>query len=354
MRRFLALSGVVALAALAVAGGEGSEHKTVTVKKSTVTHVSAHGADIAFRPIPVQYSRSLLCSIRRSERLDKWLEEIVNLSLDSVHTMNKEDVSVSYIELCPEDGCAPALGQVQGDEMFYPSGVARLFYAAALYNKLGSHGGNLSPQMKNDIMLALRDGSNSATNRLIGYLADSRGPEYTNWYLSNLGFKNFNVNQPFITGDPTEDQHRSLGRKLNLNYENSNRVTADQAATLLYLLDKDALVSPGASQAMKAYMFHPLEQRKLGPLEGIAAGLPVGSTIITINGYTGRNYNEAALVKLSNGKRFILSINTKYNQYPTYFIPLVSRTIAFRLMTSTGQEDPGQHRYIPTLAGATH
>ena len=135
-----------------------------------------------------------------------------------------------------------------------------------------------------------------------------------------------------------------------MNYENSNRMTSNQAAGLFYLLANDALVSPFASQALKAYMHHPLEQKKIGPLAGIADGLPVGAEIVTLNGYTVRNYHEAALIKLPNGRQYVLSVMTKYNNYPTVFIPLLSRTIAFRMMTSTGDEDPALHTYIPPRA----
>lgn len=342
MRKVLSISAVAAMASLAVANGDQIRVEVGPVPaapRAKVVQVSNPGS--ALSPA---YSNQLLCSIRRSERIDKQLNEIVNQTLSMVGSINKEDVAVSLIELCPEDGGPAALGHVHGDEMLYASGLARLPYAAAAYQ---TRGGSLPNSMEADVMASLRDGNNQATNNLVDYLRSRRSGEYANYYLASIGMADFNVNQHFITGDPAGADARRLGRKLEMNYENSNRMTANQAAGLFYLLSHDALVSPAASQSLKAYMHHPLEQKKIGPLAGIADGLPVGSEIITLNGYTVRNYHEAALIKLPNGRQYVLSVMTKYNGYPTVFIPLVSRTIAFRMMTATGSEDPALHTYIP-------
>lgn len=350
MLKVLSLSAIAAMASLATAGGEDIKIEVNKAPAARRVVTTTKSADPAFRVIPVSYSNSLLCSLRRSDRIRRMLNEIIDQTLSEVRTINKEDVAVSLIEICPDDGCQAAIGDLHGEEMLYASGIARVAYATALYGAKANRGGNLPPDMKADIMASLRDVDYGASNRLIDHLRTIKGGEYANWYLSSLGFQDFNVNQRFVSGEPAGEDADTLGRKLFLNYENSNRMTANQAAGLFYLLAQDALVSPGASQAMKAYMHHPLEQRKIGPLPGIAAGLPVGSEIISANGYSVRNYHEAALVSLPNGKKYVLSVMTKYNGYPTVFIPLLSRTIAFRMMTSTGSEDPALHTYIPALA----
>ena len=315
MRKVLLLSAITAMAGLATAGGalKASVGAAPTIKSVAYSRSSVS----AYQTLPASYSHSLLCSLRRSVRIDKMLNEIVNQTLSEVRTLNKEDVAVSLIEICPDDGCNAAIGSVNGEVMRYASGLASVPYVAALYSAKGRSGGKLSAAMKADIMASLRDNNLVASNNLIDYIRAMKGGEYANWYLSSIGMQDFNVNQHYVTGDPVDGDAVRLGRKLEMNYENSNRMTSDQAAGLFYLLAHDALVSPGASQAMKAYMHHPLEQRKIGPLSGIADGLPVGSEIITANGYTVRNYNEAALVTLPNGKMYVLSVMTKYNGYPT-------------------------------------
>ncbi len=349
MRNVLSIGAITVMATLATAGGEKlivEVGPSVPVKRAVKTQANS----AAFRSVPAAYSNTLLCSLRRSERIDKMLNEIVDQTLSMVRTVNKEDVAVTLIELCPDDGGNAALGHVHGDEMLYASGLARLPYAAALYGAKASKGATLPSDMKVDVMASLRESDYEASNRLINHLRAIKGSEYANWYLASVGLQDFNINQRFVTGDPAGRDADTLGRKLTMNYENSNRMTSNQAAGLFYLLSNDALVSPGASQAMKAYMHHPLEQKKIGALAGIADGLPVGAEIVTANGYSVRNYHEAALISLPNGKKYVLSAMTKYNGYPTVFIPLLSRTIAFRMMTSTGSEDPALHTYIPARA----
>lgn len=345
MRKAVSFSAIAVMAGLSLTGTEKvvAQAQHAPNARPQVVQVS-HSVSGTLSP---GYSNQLLCSLRRSERIDKMLNEVVDQTLSMVRTINKEDVAVSLIELCPPDNCAPALGHLHGDEMFYASGLARLPYAAALYQ---ANGGSLGKGASSDVMASLRHNNNEATNNLISQLRGRQGGEGANRFLASLGMQDFNVNQNFITGDPTPAEANRLGRKLVMNYENSNRMTANQAAGLFYLLAQDALVSPRASKSLKAYMHHPLDQKKRGVLAGIADGLPVGAEIVTLNGYTVRNYNEAALITLPNGHRYVLSVMTRYNSYPTVFIPLLSRTLAFRMMTATGDEDPALHTYIPARA----
>lgn len=369
MRRLVMLGASLALASLAVADGMDNTDKVVVevahAPKAQVRAAKAQPVPTAFVPTSLEHTKALLCSLQRRRNLDRELEEIVNLSLAASRTLNKEDVFVTMIHLCPEVGKGPVLAHVHGEEMQYASGLARLVYGAALYYQLGTNCVDMTGNLQEDVMRMLRDGDNAATNRIIDFVTGTQsGPalgygelcdfakrrDVVNWFLTVLGFQDFNVNQKISAGTPSERDQQLLGRKLPLNFENSNRVTSNQIASLMYLLDQEALVSPGASHAMKAYMFRPLEQQKLRAVPGIAAGLPVGSKVVSLNGYTVRNYADAAIVTLPNGVRYILVVMTKYNAYPTEFMQLLSRYIAFREMTSTGDEDPQQYLYIPPLA----
>jgi hypothetical protein len=373
VRRLLPLAASLAFASLALADGDDSKKVVVEVAPAKARPAAAKRAVVptAFIPTPIEQSRALLCSLNRSENMDKWLNELVNESLAAQRVINKEDVFVSYIDLCPQpknllgDSPGPVLASVHGDEMQFASGLAKLIWAITAYKYLQDDCSDMTPALQEDIMRMLRDGDNASTNRIVDFVTGTEsGPglaypaicdfskrrDYANWYLTNLGFKDFNVNQKVTTVNAAGRDLQLLGRKLPLNYENSNRLTTNQIAGLFYLLDQEALISPGASHAMKAYMFRPLEQQKLRAVPGIAAGLPVGSKVWSLNGYTVRNYADAALVELPSGQRYVLSIMTKYEGYPTSFIPLLSRMIAFRNQTSTGDEDPDQYLYIPPLA----
>lgn len=369
MRRLLILAASVVAASVAFADGDDSKVITSAAKpRASAKHTIV---PTAFIPTPIQQSRAMLCSLNRSENMDKWLNELVNEALAGQRLINKEDVFVSFIDLCPQpknlfgDSPGPVLASVHGDEMQFASGLAKLVWAVTAYKYLQDDCSDMTPALQEDIMRMLRDGDNAATHRIVDFVSGTEsGPalpypelcdfskrrDYANWYLTNLGFKDFNVNQKPTTANAAGRDLQLLGRKLPLNFENSNRLTSNQVAGLFYLLDQEALVSPGASNAMKAYMFRPLEQQKLRALPGIASGLPVGSKLVSLNGYTVRNYADAGIITLPSGQHYVLSIMSKYSDYTTSFIPLLSRMIAFRMQTNTADEDVDQYLFIPPLA----
>jgi hypothetical protein len=355
-----------------LADGDDSKKVIVEVSNAPARHAAKREAPpTAFIPVPVERSKAMLCGLGRSENMDKMLNEVVNTVLASQRVLNKEDVFVTLIDICPEqcswlgDSPGPIMASLHGDEMQYASGMAKLVWASTVYNYLVSNCTDMTPPLQEDLMRMLRDGDNAAANRIVDFVTGTEsGPaigypelcdfskkrDYANWYLTTLGFQDFNINQKVTTVNPAGRDLQMLGRKLPLNFENSNRLTSNQVAGLFYLLDQEALISPGASHAMKAYMFRPVEQQKLRALPGIAAGLPIGSKLVSLNGYTVRNYADAGIITLPDGQRYILSIMTKYNDYPSAFIPMLSRFIAFRMQTRSGTEDPDQYLYIPPLA----
>lgn len=346
MKRLIALGLATAFCTAALAGGEDE----VVVKPVSHAKVKSFAqSKSSYAPVSAEHSRALLAQLRTSGQLDAWLNEITDLALATAGRLSKEEVSVSFIELCPEDGCAPILANVHGEEMRYASGIANLFWGTTYLKQKGASAGKLSSQDKNYLFSALQNGSLSAANQIVDDVRAKGGVNAVNKFFASLGFTNFNIQQRFITGDPTDEDLQLLGRKLSTNYENSNRVTSNQSAAAFYLLANNALVSPGVSNDLKSFMYHPLEQKKSGPLQGIAAGLPVGAQIVTINGYTVRNYHEAALVHLPNGKSYVLSVMTSYENYPTIFIPQISRIIANRMMTTTGSDDPAVHHDVAKL-----
>ena len=135
MRKVLAVGALMALASLAAADCDCKGAKVPTCQVSK----SRSNTPTAFIPTSLGQSKALLCRLQRKENADKFLEECVNLALDGVGSLNKEDVSVSYVEICPDGSeCCPVLAHVQGEEMQYASGLARLVYGAGVYYKLQS------------------------------------------------------------------------------------------------------------------------------------------------------------------------------------------------------------------------
>jgi hypothetical protein len=316
--------------------------------------------------IPLSETRRMLCDIKESPLMSKRVEEWVNLALSGVQDLNKEDVFVTYLEICRESGGPPHFGHLHGNEMQFASGIVKPLYATALLYSLQENNLPVNPALQQDLIAMLHHLDNGATNKLVDYMTGTKsGPQlgypefcdwalkrdYANWFYVNVGFQNFNLNQKIWTGPPPPRDLQLLDEKLPLNYANSNRMTTNQAAALMYLINVEAIVSRCASQMLKSYMYRPLEQEKLVPLPGIAAGLPIGAELISMKGYTERNYHDVAIVTLPNHQQYVLAVFTKYNRYPTYFIPLLSKIVAHRHMQKTGDDEPSDFLYARPLAG---
>jgi hypothetical protein len=318
-------------------------------------------------PIPLCETKRVLDELVESLVLSKKVEEWVDEALGTVMGLNKEDVAVSFIELCRESGGPPHLGSFQGDIPMFASGASKLVYAVALGHKLQQNNESLDGKMRSDLRAMVADGDAGATNRVVDAISGTQsGGElsggdyryfvkkrnYANWMFQSIGFQNFNVNQKVWIGDPSPRDLQLLGAKQNLNYANSNRMTSNQAAALLFLLNENAVISRKFSCDLKDDMTRQVTQVKRGTLAGIAAGLPHGSRMVSIQGYTKQDFNDIALVTLPSSKSYILAVMTRYNEYPTNFVPNISRIVSHRMMTKTGDDNIYDGGYLARpLAG---
>lgn len=315
--------------------------------------------------IPVEETRRVLHEIQGSALLSKKVEEWTDLGLAACHGLNKEDVAVAYLAISRENHGAPHIGHFRGDEPMYASSLAKLFYAVAAYKKMQDQCMATS-KIESDIEAMLRDDDHAAANRVVDFITGTQSGEelsggawrmfarkrdWVNRYFREVGFEDFNLNQKFWTETPSPRDLQLLGRKLAQNYEHSNRITANQAAALLYLIYADAIVSKEACERIKKMIHRSVEQEKLGALQGIAAGLPSGSKLWGVKGFTKQNFNEVSLVVLPNGQVYVLSVLTRYGDHVKNFSTQVSRIAAHRAMTRTGDDDVNSAYQVSARAG---
>lgn len=303
--------------------------------------------------IPIEESRRVLHEILESPLLSRSVEEWTDLGLGACHGLNKEDVAVSCLLISRENHGAPHFGHFRGDEAMYPSSIAKLFYAVAAYKKMQDRCIRDS-KIESDITAMLRDDDHKAANRVVDFVSGTesgdelsggdfrsfeRKRQWVNRYFEKIGFEGINVSQKFWTEKPTGRDLQLLGRKLPRNYENSNRLTANQAAQLLYLIYADAIVSKEACEKIKKAIERRVDQEKISPLQGIASGLPSGAKLWSVKGFTHQDFNEVGLVALPNGQVYVLSVFTRYADHVKNFSTQVSRVAAHRAMVHTADDD---------------
>ena len=114
--------------------------------------------------VPLSQTRQMLCQIVENPELNRNVDEWINLALSGVMGLSKQDVFVTYLDICPEKGGPPQFGHVQGNEPQVASGVIQPFLAATLFHK---EGGALPEDLGDDVAAMLSHGDFDATNRLI-------------------------------------------------------------------------------------------------------------------------------------------------------------------------------------------
>jgi beta-lactamase class A len=225
----------------------------------------------------------------------------------------------SLIDLC--DPHLPKMASYHGQEKVYPASVIKAFYMVATYYQVQQGVLRLDRALRRDLRLMIGISDNQATNRIVDRLTNTtsgdslQGVSYQefvykrgwmNRYFRSIGFDSVNACQKTWDGDPYGRDLQLLGSKLGPNYLNSNKLTTDETALLLYLIDQRKVVSRGACAAMLRLM-----KRKANPNDPFLAGvIPKGSRLWSKEGLVESKRHDAGIVELPNGARFILVVFT--------------------------------------------
>jgi hypothetical protein len=314
------------------------------VSSARYTFETANGT----RPIPLDQTRALLEDVVESRRMNQMVEAATVEALYAARKLRPEDVAVTLLHINPSWNRAPRYGSFNGNQPQLASGMIRPFVAVAFEKHVQDrHPGTrmaaasemfapLDNRNTNKVIDHITGTSSGGTLSKSGLNSFAKRRDYINRVLSEIGYTNFNVNQKLITGVPSGRDRQLLGRKTPQNFENSNRLTSTQVATMLYLIDQEAVVSRDASQRIKRLLSMPDFQAREGMLAAIATELPAGSYYMGTNAYTASHYHDAAVFTLPNGQRYALAVMTRYDGDPTPFIKILSRLIIRRAMNSTG------------------
>jgi hypothetical protein len=349
MRKRIVVGACVMLAS----AGVYAQH-SIAEKHPVAPYGSASSARYTFetangsQPIPLDHSRALLEDLVESRLMNQMVEAVTVEALYASRKLRAEDVGVALIRVNPSFNRAPRYGSYNGHQPFLASGLIRPFVAVA-YEKHAQDKGHTTRLRAASEMFAPLDTRN--TNAIIDHITGTRsGPalspsalrdfarrrDYVNQVMLGMGYTNFNLNQKLITGAATGRDRQLLGRQAPQNFENSNRLTPVQVASMMYLIDQEAVVSRAASQRIKRAMTQPDFQAREAVLANIARELPAGSFVMGTNAYTASQLHDAAVFTLPNGERYVLVAMTRYDGDPTQFISTLSRIFIRRALKGSG------------------
>lgn len=253
--------------------------------------------------------------------------------------------SLAITLIVPGEGGAPPFGDgYRAGASFYPASVIKLFYMAAAFGLIEA--GRMAPsaEIGHALSVMIRQSSNDATSYIVDRLTGTTGgPELEPAALARWLRRRRSVNRFFegwhwpeladfnATQKTWEDA--PYGRERQSRFDvprNRNRLTTDATARLLWAIMRGQAVSPSASASMRRLLRRDL-RRPDNQIEGfLGEGLPAGSQIRSKAGWTSRTRHDAAIVRLPNGRRFILVAFTsgKAASANRHLLPFIAKLIS--------------------------
>lgn len=218
----------------------------------------------------------------------------------------------------------PRIGSYQGEQSVYPASVIKLCYMAIAFDQLATGRLAVDDGMASDLSLMIGHSDNKATNRVLDRVTNTGfGPSLegdaresfthkrgtVNRYFADLGLPSMVASNKTYSGDiPLYGRDVDfLGNRKGDNFENSNMMSTNDTARLLYLIHQRALVSRDASEQMLNLMRRDGDR----PKTYLTRELPDGVRAYSKDGSTSINRNDAVIYELPEGGAIIIVAFTK-------------------------------------------
>jgi hypothetical protein len=212
----------------------------------------------------------------------------------------------------------------------YPASVVKLFYLVAVQAWLARGRLKRTPELARALQAMIGASSNDATNYVVDLLTGTTGGSelpaaaLRRWlrrrravqrYFERWRWPEFaaiRVTQKTWEDSPYGREQQSRVRVPN----NRNRLTTDAVARLLWAIDHDEVISRRACGAMRGLLRRNLNPSNLrradNQIDGfLGEGLPAHSHLWSKAGWTSNTRHDAAIVRLTSGRRFILVVFTE-------------------------------------------
>lgn len=253
---------------------------------------------------------------------------------------NPMDVAISLVDL---DSKPSAWAHHQGDRLFYPASIIKIFFAAAVYIWASAGKLVITPEIERALRDAIVDSSNDATGLLVDVLTGTHsGPElddtaFRYWqerrqviarYFNTVGIPG-NFCQKTWSDGPYGRDRQSYGP----NNENRNALTANSTAWLIHSLAAGQVVSPARSSQLLHLMHRDLDPTTYrddpdNQIQGfLGEGLPRSAQLWSKAGETSFARHDSAMIQLPGRAPYIAVV---FGNGPEFFnntewMPALSR-----------------------------
>ncbi|MEO1131561.1 MAG: serine hydrolase [Cyanobacteria bacterium J06639_1] len=264
-----------------------------------------------------------------------------------------EAIALALVDLEPKPS---VWAHHQGDRLFYPASIIKLFYGAAV--RVWESAGKLTvtPEIERALRDAIVDSSNDATSLLVDVLTGTHsGPElsgiaYEHWqerrhvvtrYFNHIGIPG-NFCQKTWSDGPYGRDRQSYGA----NNENRNALTANSTAWLIHSLAAGQVVSPQRSRQLLQLMHRDLDPTTycddpLNQIQGfLGEGTPRTARFWSKAGETSFARHDSAMIQLPGRAPYIA---VAFGNGPEFYtnkvwLPELSRFWAAQFAATASEE----------------
>ena len=274
-----------------------------------------------------------------SSELDRIVEELVNLAAS--RGLSTRSLSIHLIDLNNRTEAS-----YQSDVFRYPASIPKLFWLVSLYGLQAN--GQIPRQpvdfpfngCRTDVCKMAQKSDNEAASRIVDLISNTRSNQlevdYDTWlkrrysineFFENAGYQGLDVSQknfPIPYLEMSLPKGRDLQMRGNPNNPDRNRLTARQAARLMYELAAELAVSAEDSREMLTLLKQDLDPNVWGPEEYDAIEGFFGEGIFPYRdrlsfyskvGWTQEGRMEVAFIYDSSGRAYILSVFGEGSDY---------------------------------------
>lgn len=294
--------------------------------------------------IPLDATREVLNTVEPNADLDAVVKKVYDRTISELDasTLLTDMISISVIDL--GDPLHPRIGAMKGDTPWYPASVVKMPFMVYAMDLIQKGEVIYDDELRDQMAKMIGPSSNVATQYVVDRITKTtggeslEGPALEEWlraryrpynYFTSLDLDELFVLQKTWDSLPTGRDMDLLGKKVEYHYELSNKMTTNDTARLLYLIDRRAIVSPGACDHMLDLMAREPGEINLetGRYFVIRHGVPPGSKVWAKDGSTDFQRHDAGIVELPGGRKFVLVVFTHYRQNATHFISLYTRNL---------------------------
>jgi hypothetical protein len=291
----------------------------------------------------------------QSATLQQLLDSAVSQTLAAFPDKNwkPEQISATLIDLRGPTRWLAA--EVRGERQIYPASVPKMFYMAALQRQLEDGKVKQTPELGRGEKDMIVDSSNEATQYILDVITETSSggelpeKEFQLWqykrnrvnrYLSEMGYRNINVNQKMFCEDAYGIEQQSRGYK----GQNRNMLTTNATARMMAEIVTGRLASPERTRHMMDLMKRdpfaptkdPDDQAHAFTGKAFIDAKITDAKLWSKAGWTSTARHDAAYIETAGGLKFVLVVFTENHAAEKEVIPMVVRKVIEGLAKRSG------------------